>query len=86
MSERQTVTGAYAKIESHEELCAERYRNIHSALEDLKGGIEGHRKTAQWVLRTFVAAAVAVIGWMAAQLYTHATQQAEPTPYTIEPG
>lgn len=27
---------AHAKIESHEELCAERYGNIHSALNDLK--------------------------------------------------
>lgn len=86
MSDRQTVAGAYAKIESHEELCAERYRNIHSALEDLKDGIEGHRKTAQWVFRTAAAAAVALIGWMAAQLYTQATQQIEPTPYTVEPG
>lgn len=33
MSGDQTVAGAYAKIEGHEQLCAERYRNIHGRLD-----------------------------------------------------
>ena len=32
---RQTVAGAYARIDAHEDLCAERYGNIHRALADL---------------------------------------------------
>lgn len=31
--ERQTVSGAYAKIEGHEELCSERYANIHGRID-----------------------------------------------------
>lgn len=36
MTERQTVAGAYSKIQSHEDLCAERYANIHTSLGELK--------------------------------------------------
>lgn len=43
MTDRPTVAGAMAladsahqKIESHERLCAERYGNIHTGLDDLK--------------------------------------------------
>jgi hypothetical protein len=35
MSGQQTVAGAYAKIEGHEELCAERYKTINDKLETL---------------------------------------------------
>ena len=34
--ERQTVAGAYAKIEGHEDVCAERYSNINTTLGELK--------------------------------------------------
>lgn len=36
MNERQTVAGAYAKIEGHEEVCAERYSSINTTLGKLE--------------------------------------------------
>ena len=62
MTEKQTVAGAYAKIASHEDLCAERYRGIHEAIADLKGLI-------RWILGGVASVAVALIAWMAVQLY-----------------
>jgi hypothetical protein len=52
--DRQTVSGAFAKIESHEELCAERYATIHSAIGDIKGLLK-------WCAASAAAAAAAVI-------------------------
>lgn len=59
---RQTVAGAYAKIEGHEELCAERYKGIHDAITDLKG-------TQRTVSRGVWAVVAALLGWMALQLW-----------------
>lgn len=60
--EKQTVAGAYAKIESHEELCAERYANIRTGMDDLKGSI-------RWAARGVWGAAFALICWLGVQLY-----------------
>lgn len=46
MSERQTVAGAYAKIEGHEDLCAERYRNIDNTLAGFKVTLESSHRRA----------------------------------------
>lgn len=62
MTERQTVAGAYQRIESHEDLCAERYANIHSAIGDLK-------TIAKWAAGGVVGLMVSLIAWMAVQLY-----------------
>jgi hypothetical protein len=48
MSERKTVASAHAKIEAHEDICAERYKNIHGAIADLKDG-------QKWAIRLSVA-------------------------------
>jgi hypothetical protein len=63
MADRQTVSGAYAKIEAHEDLCAERYGNIHTTLSELKEGQKGHGRAA-WGI------ALALVAWMAAQLWS----------------
>jgi hypothetical protein len=63
MTETKTVAGAYAKIESHEELCAERYTNIHTTLEDLKGSSKALTRTAWGVL-------LAVLAFLAQQFMT----------------
>jgi hypothetical protein len=63
MADRQTVSGAFAKIESHEELCAERYRAINDTLGELKTGVRGHGRAA-WGI------ALALVAWMAAQLWS----------------
>lgn len=53
---RQTVAGAYAKIDAHEELCAERYRGINEKLG--------------WMLKGFVGLVLALLAWSMVQLYT----------------
>jgi len=58
-----TVAGAYAKIEAHEDLCAERYKNIHDAIADLKTGLK-------WVIGGIWAGAIGVAAWSLAQLYS----------------
>lgn len=35
MEERQSVSGAYDKLKAHEDLCGERYKNIHGRLDML---------------------------------------------------
>lgn len=60
---RQTVAGAYAKINAHEDLCAERYRGIHGAIAELKGFL-------RWISTGIVAVLVSLLGWALFQLYT----------------
>lgn len=62
MNERQTVAGAYAKIESHEDLCAERYSSIHETLGEMKSDAKMLRNLGASVL-------LALVGWMAVQLF-----------------
>lgn len=62
MTEKQTVAGAYAKIDAHEELCAERYKAIHGAIGDLKLG-------ARWIIGLLSTVALSLIGWLAIQVY-----------------
>lgn len=64
MSERQSISGAYAKIESHEDLCAERYERIHETLSDLKG-------LAKWCAGGMAAMTITLFGFMAHQLYNN---------------
>lgn len=67
------MAGAFAKIEGHEQLCAERYANIHSALGDIKGEQRMVRNAAFGLV-------VAMIGWMAVQLYD--SMKPRPAPAT----
>lgn len=62
MSDRQTVSGAYAKIEGHEELCAERYKNIHSSITDIKVWVK-------WGVAGMFSMAVTLMSFMAHELY-----------------
>lgn len=62
MTEKQTVSGAYAKIDAHEDLCAERYKAIHGAIEDLKLG-------GRWIIGLLSTVALSLIGWLAVQVY-----------------
>lgn len=50
----QTVAGAYAKIDNHEEVCAERYARIFETLGDLKAKGENHSRLL-WGLLLSVA-------------------------------
>lgn len=62
MNERQTVAGAYQKIESHEDLCAVRYAAIESKLGDLQGSAQRHERAAWGIV-------LALLAWMGVQLY-----------------
>lgn len=70
MADRQTVAGAYAKIEAHEDICAVRYQALETTLGELKSSVKGHGRAA-WVI------AVALLGWMAAQLWSMNSQRVE---------
>ena len=56
MDHPQTVSGAFDRIEAHENLCAERYKGINEKLDMLIKG------------SGFVI--VGLVSWMAVQLYT----------------
>lgn len=60
MSDRQTVAGAFAKIESHEDLCAERYAGIHSTLGELKAAAE-KQSTLLWGIVLSVAGSAVLL-------------------------
>ncbi|MCR5876988.1 hypothetical protein [Phenylobacterium sp. J367] len=69
MTERPSAASALAradsahqKIESHEELCAERYRAINDTLGELKSG-------ATWQNRWLLGLLIALVGWMGVQLW-----------------
>lgn len=49
------MAGAYAKIEGHEELCAERYRALGVEIRDLKEGLRGMQKAAWGVVAGIAA-------------------------------
>ena len=76
MSDQKTVAGAYAKIEAHEDLCSERYRAINETLGDLKAGQQNHSKAA-WGL------VLALLGWMAVQLWNGVPHAALPTAVAV---
>lgn len=63
MTEHQTVAGAYAKIESHEDICAIRYQGINDTLSEMKGLI-------RWILGGVASVALGLICWMAAQIWS----------------
>lgn len=60
---RQTVAGAFAKISSHEDLCAVRYAEIAEKLADLKTDAKAQH-TLLWSILMSVA------GFMALTLVT----------------
>lgn len=54
MTKPQSLSGAFAKIEGHEELCAERYASIHATLGEMKGDASDMRKLL-WAILVSVA-------------------------------
>lgn len=68
MSGERTVAGAYLKIEAHEELCAERYKNIHGRLDLLF-------KVIGWGGAVAAGLAITIGGWGLNRLYEGQQQQ-----------
>ncbi|QTC88118.1 hypothetical protein [Brevundimonas pondensis] len=62
MTDRQTVAGAYAKIDSHERECTLRYEALNNSIRDLKDGMK-------WVIRLAIGIMLSLIGWLAVQLW-----------------
>lgn len=60
---------AHQKIDSHEELCAERYGNINDTLSDLKDTLKSHQSIALKVLGGLATGVLGLLGWMAVQLW-----------------
>jgi hypothetical protein len=61
-NERQTVAGAFAKIEAHEEICAIRYKQIFDTLGELK-------TIAKWAAGGIAGLALSLIAWMGSQMF-----------------
>lgn len=62
MTDRKTVAGAYAKIDSHERECTLRYTALNNSIADLKDGMK-------WVIRLAVGIMLSLIAWLAVQLW-----------------
>lgn len=62
MSDRKTVAGAYAKIDSHERECTLRYEALNASIRDLKDGMK-------WVIRLAIGIMLSLIGWLSVQLW-----------------
>lgn len=67
---RQTVAGAYDKIEGHEALCAERYEGIKNSIGDLTKTADELKGTLKWSARGIIALLISILGWALVQLYT----------------
>lgn len=58
MTEKQTVAGAYQKIDSHERECALRYKALEEGLGDLKQGA-----------KAIIGLLIVVLGWFAVEAW-----------------
>ncbi len=65
-----TVAGAYAKIESHEQLCADRYANIYAMLKAILGALG----------MMFLG----LLGWALIQVYTLQPLREHQQPVTVQ--
>jgi hypothetical protein len=88
MSEaRQTVAGAYLRLEGHERECALRYEALGKGISDLaaeQGLIKSGLRAGLWMLATI---AVSLIAWLALQVYElNRADAARPPPPTQSEG
>lgn len=65
----QTVAGAYAKIEAHEDLCAERYANIHTSMDETSANIKNLYNLAWKATCAIVALLVTIVISLANAFY-----------------
>ena len=74
---RQTVAGAFQKIEAHEDLCAARYEAINDTLKELKGSAKQHERAAWGIV-------LALVAWLGVQLYNdHSRVPAAPVAVAV---
>lgn len=84
MSERQTVAGAYRRLEDHERQCALNYRSLqdqgnatNGKLDGLAGELNAIKAGIRWVLRGLVMIMLSLIVWLASQLYGYIQRDIE---------
>lgn len=70
------MAGAYAKMDAHEDLCAERYANIHDAIKELKADSKQGRNALYGLV-------VALLAWAASQVYNDLKQPAVAAPAAV---
>lgn len=66
---KQTVAGAYSKIDSHERECALRYAALEGAIGGVKGETEAIKKGIRTALGMLATIVVSLIAWLGSQLY-----------------
>jgi len=67
--EKQTVAGAYAKLDSHERECALRYEALGLGIAHLATEQESIKDGIRAGLKILAAIAISLIGWLALQVY-----------------
>lgn len=77
MTTKQTVAGAYAKIESHERECALRYEALGDAIGGVKGETEAIKKGIRMALGMLATIVVSLVAWLASQLYGYVQRDIE---------
>lgn len=66
---KQTVAGAYSKIERHEAECALRYEALGNAISGVKGETEAIKKGIRTALGMLATIVISLVAWLASQLY-----------------
>ena len=61
---KQTVAGAYAKIESHERECTLRYEALGDAIGSVKGETEAIKKGIRVALGMLATIVVSLVAWL----------------------
>lgn len=69
MTGKQTVAGAYAKMDAHERECALRYQALEGAVGAVKGETEAIKKGIRTALGMLATIVISLIAWLASQLY-----------------
>jgi len=81
--DRQTVAGAYAKIEGHEELCAERYRAIGVELRDIKAAQTENRNDLKGMQKAAWGLVMALVAWLALQVFDELKAKSAPSAQAV---
>lgn len=77
MTEKQTVAGAYIKIENHELECTLRYQALEGAIGRVNDETSDIKKGIRAGLAILGSMALSLIVWLASQLYDNVQQDIE---------
>lgn len=63
----EMATQALTRIESHEQVCAERWKNVHSVLLGLKGSVDGLYSRWWIVSGSLIIVLIGIVGFLLAR-------------------